>query len=108
VAQVDYSAQHIGYVVRDGGISLSAWLAFAQAAANLAKEPPHTVVNPFTRQPMPWPHSNYYVLDNGSVVGLVVWEESECLGLAGDRTKLAGFISEVCNVLHARFVEPES
>jgi hypothetical protein len=108
VTHVDYSASHIGYVVRDSGIPLAEWLTFASARSSLRKEPPVTGINPITKRPMLYHNNNYYVMEGDAVVGLVAWEEAQSIGLAGDAAKLRPFVDLLCEVFNARYETHES
>jgi len=108
MSSIDYNRQHLGFVVRDRGIAHSDWIAFASSNPELRKQPPLEGVNPFTRQPMLYHHSNYFVVVDDKPVGLVAWEEAECVGIAGIKEEMAPFIARLCEAFDARFEASES
>jgi hypothetical protein len=108
MAHVDYSQQHLGYLVRDGGISLPDWLDFASTVPELKKKPPRSVINPLTQKPILWSNGAYDILKAEVAVGLAVWEQSGCIGIAGNMPALDTFVARLCDLLKTTFVPSES
>ena len=108
MASIDYNRQLLGFVVRDFSISQTEWVAFASSHPAFRKEPPVTGTNPFTRQPMQFRNTNFTFVQGDRTVSLVVWEETECIGVAGDAVASAAVISLLCEAFHARFEASES
>jgi hypothetical protein len=108
MASIDYNRQLLGFVVRDSAISQVEWVAFASSHPAFRKEPPVNGINPFTRQPMQFRNTNFTFVQEGRVVSLVVWEEAECIGVAGDAVASTSLISLLCDTFHARFEAIES
>jgi hypothetical protein len=104
----DYNQQHLGYVVCPSGISEQAWAAFAATNPKLTKQPSVKGINPFTHQPMLYDSNSYLVVDGDKTVGVVAWEETECIGVAGVSVELAPFISLLCKTFSATFKHHES
>jgi hypothetical protein len=103
MTRIDYSRQHLGYIVRDSGIPQSDWVAFASSSSDLRKQPAVEGINPFTRKPMLYRQPNFFIVVGDEPVGLVAWEEAECIGIAGIEEEVAPFIARLCEVFHARF-----
>lgn len=103
MTDVDYNRDLRGFLEREGGISLSEWLAFADNEGLLEKVPPTKGVNPFTQRPCDYHNNNYYVVVCGKRVGLVCWEDSECLGVAGHGRDVDDFIAKLSSCINARF-----
>jgi hypothetical protein len=108
MVHVDYSQQHLGYLVRGGGISLPDWLALASTVPELKKKPARSVINPFTQKPILWPNGAYDILNAEGAVGLAVWEQSGCIGIAGNKPALDNFVARLCDLLKTKFVPSES
>ena len=108
MSSIDYNRQHLGFVVRDTGISHSDWVAFASSNPELRKQPPLDGINPFTRLPTLYHNSNFFFIVDDKPVGLVAWEDAECIGIAGIKEKMAPFIKRVCEAFGARFEASES
>jgi hypothetical protein len=100
---IDYNRQLLGFVVRDGGISHEAWWAFASSSPWLRKQPPVEGINPFTQRPHYFSNSNFVVTDGAEHVGLLAWEESECVGVAGEEPALRSVIASLCEAFDAQF-----
>jgi hypothetical protein len=100
---IDYNRQLLGFLVRDRGISHEAWLAFASSSPWLRKQPPIEGVNPFTRLPNHFSYSNFVVVDGAESVGLLAWEEAECVGVAGEEVALRTVIVSLCETFDAQF-----
>jgi hypothetical protein len=105
---IDYNRQLLGFVVRDSAISQAEWVAFASVYPAFRKEPPRIGINPFTRQPMQFHNTNFTFVEQDEVVSLVVWEQSECIGVAGDAAASSALISLLCDTFNARFEAIES
>ena len=108
MANIDYSRQLLGFIVRDRAISQTEWVAFASSHPAFRKEPPVTGINPFTRQPLQFRNTNYTFVQEERMLSLVVWEDAECIGVAGDAVGSAPLISLLCEAFHARFEAVES
>lgn len=100
---IDYNRQLLGFVVRETGISQADWIAFASSSTELRKQPPREGLNPFTRKPMLYHSSNFFLVVGNKQVGLVTWEEAECIGVAGIKEEVAPFIARLCEAFHATF-----
>jgi hypothetical protein len=103
MASIDYNWQLLGFVVRDSAISQTEWVAFASSHPAFRKEPPVTGINPSSRQPMQFRNTNFTFVQDDRIVSLVVWEEAECIGVAGDAVASTSVISLLCEAFHARF-----
>lgn len=103
MTNIDYSQQLLGFVVREAGIAQSEWLAFASSSPAFRKTPSKMGTNPFTRQPLEFRNANYFYVEDGSIVGLVAWEEAECIGVAGDAATLSPLVSLLCEMFQAKF-----
>jgi hypothetical protein len=108
MANIDYSRQLLGFVVPDRAISQTEWVAFASSHPGFRKEPPVTGINPFTRQPLQFRNTNYTFVQEERIVSLVVWEDAECIGVAGDAVASASLIALLCEAFDARFEAIES
>jgi hypothetical protein len=108
MANIDYSRQLLGFVVRDPAISQTEWVAFASSHPAFRKEPPVTGINAFTRQPLQFRNTNYTFVQAERIVSLVVWEDAKCIGVAGDAVASASLISLLCEAFHARFEAVQS
>jgi hypothetical protein len=108
MASIDYNRQLLGFVVRDSAISQAEWVAFASSHPAFRKEPPAAGINPFTRQPIDFRNTNFTFVQEERIVSLVVWEEAECIGVAGNAVAAASLISLLCDTFHARFEAVES
>ncbi len=102
-SEIDYTEQLLGFIVRESGIPLTAWVALAEGDARLIKQPPSVANHPFLGRMMMFRSNNYCLEADGRPIGLLVWEQSECLGVAGRRQDLAPIISDVCSAFGARF-----
>ncbi len=102
-SEIDYTEQLLGFITRRTGIPLFAWQNFAEGDARLIKETPSVAPHPFQGRTMAFRSNNYYLEAAGRPVGLLVWEQSQCLGVAGRREDLSQIISDLCSALGARF-----
>lgn len=105
---IDYNLQLLGFVVRDPAISQAEWVAFAASHPAFRKEPAVVGVNPFTRQPLEFRNTNFTFVQEGRTVSLAVWEDAECIGVAGDEAASAVLIALLYDTFHARFEAVES
>jgi hypothetical protein len=105
---IDYNRQLLGFVVRDWAISQTEWVAFASSHPAFRKQSPVIGGNPFTHEPMEFHNTNFAFVQEDRIVCLVVWEEAECIGVAGDAVASASLISLLCETFHARFEAMES
>ena len=103
MSDINYKLEHLGFVACDAGISQVAWVAFASAHPYFQKQPPIAGINPFTRQAMQYQHNNYLIVDGEAPVGLAVWEASQCIGLAGNASKLESLIALLCKAFNGKF-----
>jgi hypothetical protein len=100
---IDYNRDLLGFIVRENGISLEAWSKTTYAITELIKQPPGEGINPFTKEPMLLPNNNFLIVVENETVGLAGWEDSECIGIAGDGKKIAPYITVLCDILGAKF-----
>ena len=100
---INYNKELLGFIVKEGGISLELWDEFARRQENYKKTPPKKGINPFTGKEHFYHSNSYLVLENNTEIGLLAWEESECIGVAGKSRKLESEINKLNREFDAVF-----
>ena len=91
-----FKGQFLGYVTREGGIPYQEWEAYAQANPKLEKPAPVTMINPFTNTEVSHQSHGYVLYSEADQVGLLVWEDTECISIYGEARELQPFIQQLC------------
>jgi hypothetical protein len=100
---INYNKEFLGFLVKEGGISLEMWNEFARNQQNYRKTPPTKGINPFTGKEHYYHSNSYSVLENDTEIGLLAWEESECIGVAGESKRLELEINKLSREFDAVF-----
>lgn len=105
MGQPNYNTEHKGFVCRDDGITSQEWFAWATDQDELQRCEPARFRNPFKRDEfVVSPSQNFNLMADGEIIGLLVWEASECIGVAGDWPRLEPFVSRLCKEFRGQFI----
>ncbi len=99
-----YNTDLQGFIIAEKGIALSEWLEYAAACPELQRRKPARIRNPFKRdEVVTVPSSGFFFMVGNRKAGLLVWEEADCIGVAGCHPQLDAFVTRLCEAFNAKF-----
>jgi hypothetical protein len=100
----DYDADLLGFISRSDGIPEDEWLGWACACQKLRRHEPRQLKNPFKPGTFVTVRSSmFFAIDNEGIIGILAWEESECISVFGSNPRMDAFVIQVCAVFNAEF-----
>ena len=70
----------------------------------LRRHEPRQLKNPFKPGTFVAVRSSiFFAIDNEEIIGILTWEESECISVFGSDPRMDAFVIQVCAVFNAEF-----
>ncbi len=105
--EISYNEMLLGFFTKDGGITHSTWSKFIDKQPFIERiEKERRGINPFTNEEVVFsPTVQHQIFEGSEILGLLVWEGAEAVGLAGNSERLRPYIESISNGFGATYVQ---